>query len=72
MTINQKIALKLMSDNRLGAVLCAGFGYVWPTHIRGEVPGVDGELAAVAVIEKLETTVGVASSWTVKTVRIAE
>lgn len=45
MTTIQKIALHVMNDRNLGAVLVAGHGWVFPCHIRNSV-----EVAYAAVV----------------------
>lgn len=36
LTITQKTALNAMAKNNTGALIVAGFGWVFPTHIRND------------------------------------
>lgn len=47
MTTIQKIALHIMTDENIGAVLVAGHGWVFPCHIRKSIE------VAQAVVETL-------------------
>lgn len=52
MTQIQKQALRLMAEQNIGAMPVAGFGWIFPTHIRNDY-GRFGEDRAIQVAEEI-------------------
>lgn len=48
LTTIQKIALYLMEEENLGAVLVAGFGFVFPVHVRQNVAVAEAVVARLS------------------------